>query len=98
MTWKPNIHAFCKIIHAVLTDLNRRFVEGVQSNISKSTIDHIGITKTPVKNHNVYITKQYGKTEENAQSSKKESGRIHGVSKGPAQSPLIYKFGSKYPS
>ena len=82
-----------KLIYAVLTYLNRRFVEGGQS-----TIDQIGIAKTPVKNHNVYITKQYGKTEENTQSSKKESGRIHGVLKVPAQSPLVYKFGSKYPS
>ena len=58
----------------------------------------MGIAKTPDKKHNVYMTKQYGKTEENTQSSKKESGRINGVSKVPAQFPLVYKFGSKYTS
>ena len=75
MTWKPNIHAYCKLIHAVLTDFNRRFVEGVQSNISISTIYHMGIAKTPDKKHNVYMTKQYGKTEDKIQSSKKGIGK-----------------------
>jgi hypothetical protein len=51
------------------------FVEGVQSNISISTIYHMGIAKTPDKKHNVYITKQYGKTEDNIQSSKKGIGK-----------------------
>jgi intergrase/recombinase len=89
-------HAYCKLIHAVLTNFNRQFVEGVQSNISISTIYHMGIAKTPDKKHNVYMTKQYGKTEDKIQSSKNRNRQ--GVSKGPAQSPLTYKFGSKYPS
>ena len=99
MTWKPSIHAFCKLIHSVLTDWNRRFVEGVQSNISKSTIDHMGRTKTPVKKNTMSILRNNtGKQKTTYSPVKKESRRIHDVSKGTAQSPLIYKCVSKYPS
>lgn len=59
----------------VLTDLNRRFVEGVQFNISIAAIDHMGITQTPVQKRHIYITKQYGKTKGNTQFGKNGFGK-----------------------
>jgi 5,10-methenyltetrahydromethanopterin hydrogenase len=60
--------------HAI-TRLVKDLMEIVQVDVLKTTIYHMGIAKTPDKKHNVYITKQYGKTEDNIQSSKKGIGK-----------------------
>lgn len=86
-----------KLIHAVLNYLNRRFVEGDQSNNSIYTGAHIGMKKTSVKNLISIQQNNTGKHKTAHTPIKSLSGWIHAVSKGPDSSPLNYKFGSTYP-